>query len=81
MRSSSSVDQFVALFGEQASSIEADRLMSPAGPTAGTEVPAGEEVLSIEDLASRFNVSTKTISRWRDHGLVARRFDVGGRRR
>ncbi|MFM7183791.1 MAG: sigma-70 family RNA polymerase sigma factor [Planctomycetota bacterium] len=81
MRSSSSVDQFVALFGEQASSIEADRLMSPAGPTAGTEVPAGEEVLSIEDLARRFNVSTKTISRWRDHGLVAQRYIVSGRRR
>lgn len=40
-----------------------------------------EEVLSIEDLARRFNVSTKTISRWRDHGLVAQRFTVGGRRR
>ena len=45
------------------------------------EVPHGEEVLSIEDLARRFNVSTKTISRWRDHGLVAQRFSVGGRRR
>ena len=31
------------------------------------------QVLSIEDLANRFNVSTKTISRWRDHGLVAER--------
>ena len=44
-------------------------------------LPAGEEVLSIEDLAERFNVSTKTISRWRDHGLVAQRYIVGGRRR
>jgi len=44
-------------------------------------VPAHEQVLSIEDLARRFNVSTKTISRWRDHGLVAQRYDVGGRRR
>jgi len=40
-----------------------------------------EEVLSIEDLAGQFNVSTKTISRWRDHGLVAQRFTVDGRRR
>ena len=40
-----------------------------------------EEVLSIEDLAKRFNVSTKTISRWRDHGLVAGRYRVGGRTR
>jgi RNA polymerase sigma factor (sigma-70 family) len=53
---------------------EADSLMPL--PVAG-----GEQVLSIEDLARRFSVSTKTISRWRDHGLVAQRFDVGGRRR
>jgi len=48
---------------------------------ADGEVPAGDEVLSIEDLAARFNVSTKTISRWRDHGLVAQRYVVAGRRR
>ena len=36
-------------------------------------VPPGDEVLSIEELARRFTVSTKTISRWRDHGLVAQR--------
>jgi len=47
----------------------------------GLAVPAGEQVLSIEDLARHFNVSTKTISRWRDHGLVAQRYVVGGRRR
>jgi RNA polymerase primary sigma factor/RNA polymerase sigma factor len=52
---------------------------SPHDATA--EVAAGDEVLSIEDLAARFNVSTKTISRWRDHGLVAERHIVGGRRR
>jgi len=34
----------------------------------------GEKVLSIEDLAARFNVSTKTIARWRQAGLVSRRF-------
>lgn len=40
-----------------------------------------EAVLSIEDLARRFNVSTKTISRWRDHGLVAQRVVIDGRKR
>jgi RNA polymerase primary sigma factor/RNA polymerase sigma factor len=50
-------------------------------PSIGQPAAVGEQVLSIEDLARRFNVSTKTISRWRDHGLVAQRFDVGGRRR
>ncbi len=42
---------------------------------------ASDNVLTIEDLADRFNVSTKTISRWREHGLVAERHLVGGRRR
>lgn len=39
------------------------------------------EVLSIEELSQRLSVSTKTISRWRDRGLVARRYDIGGRNR
>lgn len=62
------------------------RMFDAAGEDHGTVagsavVPPHEQVLSIEDLARRFNVSTKTISRWRDHGLVAQRYDVGGRRR
>jgi RNA polymerase primary sigma factor/RNA polymerase sigma factor len=62
------------------------RLFDAAGDndvtmSGSTVVPPHEQVLSIEDLARRFNVSTKTISRWRDHGLVAQRYDVGGRRR
>ncbi|MFM8702858.1 MAG: RNA polymerase subunit sigma-70, partial [Planctomycetia bacterium] len=47
----------------------------------GGAVGDGDEVLSIEDLAKQFNVSTKTISRWREHGLVAQRYEVGGRKR
>jgi RNA polymerase primary sigma factor len=42
---------------------------------------AGEQVLTVEELAERFHVSTKTISRWRRHGLVSRRFVVDGRKR
>ena len=42
---------------------------------------AGEQVMTVEELAKRFNVSTKTISRWRDQGLVSRRFIVDGRKR
>ena len=42
---------------------------------------AGEPVLTVELLAKRFNVSTKTISRWRRQGLVSRRFMVDGRKR
>ena len=42
---------------------------------------AGERVLTVEGLAKQFNVSTKTISRWRRQGLVSRRFVLDGRKR
>ena len=42
---------------------------------------AGERVLTVEELAKQFNVSTKTISRWRRQGLVSRRFVLDGRKR
>lgn len=35
---------------------------------------AGDPVLAIEDLCERFNVTSKTIQRWRRKGLPARRF-------
>ncbi|MEN6556872.1 MAG: sigma-70 family RNA polymerase sigma factor [Thermoguttaceae bacterium] len=41
----------------------------------------GEQVLTVEQLAKQFNVSTKTISRWRRHGLISRRFVLDGRKR
>ena len=41
----------------------------------------GERVYTIDDLAQRWNVSTKTISRWRQAGLISRRFVVDGRKR
>ncbi|MCA9214961.1 MAG: sigma-70 family RNA polymerase sigma factor [Planctomycetales bacterium] len=40
-----------------------------------------QAVYSVEELAKRFNVSTKTISRWRQQGLLSRRFIVNGRKR
>jgi RNA polymerase primary sigma factor len=39
-----------------------------------------ERVLSIEELTRMFNVSAKTISRWRERGLVGRRYVVGSRK-
>jgi len=42
---------------------------------------AGETVLTVEELAKRFSVSTKTISRWRRQGLISRRFVMDGRKR
>ena len=52
--------------------------------SAAADVPAddaGERVLTIEELAEMFNVSTKTIQRWREQGLVSRRFVFDGRKR
>ena len=40
-----------------------------------------EPVYTVEDLSKTFNVSTKTISRWRRQGLVSRRFIFNGRKR
>lgn len=42
---------------------------------------AGERVLTVDELAREFKVSTKTISRWRQQGLVSRRFVFDGRKR
>jgi len=42
---------------------------------------AGEPVFTVEDLSKRFRVSTKTIARWRQRGLVSRRFVFDGRKR
>jgi RNA polymerase sigma factor (sigma-70 family) len=36
-------------------------------------------MLTLDEVSKRFNVSTKTISRWRLKGLAARRIKVGGR--
>ena len=44
-------------------------------------VAATERVFSVGELSKRLNVSTKTISRWRRHGLVSFRFVSDGRRR
>ncbi len=42
---------------------------------------AGEKVMTVDELSRLFQVSTKTISRWRRQGLVSRRFVFGGRKR
>lgn len=42
---------------------------------------AGEPVLTVDQLSHTLKVSTKTITRWRDQGLVSRRFVVDGRSR
>ena len=41
----------------------------------------GQRVYTVDELSKKFNVSTKTISRWRQQGLVSRRFIANGRKR
>jgi RNA polymerase sigma factor (sigma-70 family) len=41
---------------------------------------APEPILTLEQISKQLNVSTKTISRWRERGLVGRRFLCNGRR-
>lgn len=41
----------------------------------------GEKIWTIEELCTRFHVSTKTLSRWRKLGLFSRRFFANGKKR
>ncbi|MBX6313414.1 MAG: sigma-70 family RNA polymerase sigma factor [Isosphaeraceae bacterium] len=48
--------------------------------TVGQRVEqAPEPVLTVDAVSRRFNVSTRTVTRWRRQGLVARRFLIDGR--
>ncbi|MDA1051602.1 MAG: sigma-70 family RNA polymerase sigma factor [Planctomycetota bacterium] len=52
--------------------------------SAATVTPveaAAEPVLTVDEVARRWNVSAKTISRWRNRGLIARTFTFEGRQR
>src|SRR5262245_46630064 len=49
--------------------------------TSLTADQAGEPVLTVDDLSQKFNVSTKTVDRWRKRGLVGRWFRFGNRSR
>ena len=42
---------------------------------------AAEPVLTVDQVSARYNVSTRTVNRWRSRGLVARRFLFDGRPR
>jgi len=48
------------------------------------DIPAdscSEEVWTVEELSRQFSVSTKTVDRWRNRGLISRRFVFGNRKR
>ncbi len=53
--------------------------LSDSADLAITEL--SEPVHTVDELSKMFSVSTKTISRWRDAGLVSRRLLFGGRKR
>ncbi|HVJ80242.1 MAG TPA: sigma-70 family RNA polymerase sigma factor [Planctomycetia bacterium] len=46
-----------------------------------TAVEAGEPILTVEDLTRRYSISSKTVTRWRERGLVSRRIVLDGRKR
>ena len=52
-----------------------------SGSANQTVDQAPEPVLSVEDVSQRFNVSTRTVTRWRDRGLISRQFRAGRRTR
>jgi len=56
--------------------IEALARSTPAVPLDAVAEP----VLTLEQISQQFNVSTKTISRWRERGLTSRRVVCNGRR-
>jgi len=56
--------------------IEALAKTTPAVPVEAIAEP----VLTLEQISKRLNVSTKTITRWRDRGLVSRKVLANGRR-
>ena len=52
--------------------------------SASANIPveaAAEPVFTVEELSREYNVSTKTVDRWRKRGLVSRRFKFGNRSR
>lgn len=54
--------------------------LSEAADVKAADIP--QPVHTVDDLSRMFNVSTKTISRWRQQGLVSRKFIFdGGRKR
>ena len=53
--------------------------LSDAADLRMEEMP--ERMYTVDQLSAQFHVSTKTISRWRDLGLVSRRVIAGGRKR
>ncbi|WP_437223743.1 sigma-70 family RNA polymerase sigma factor [Planctomicrobium sp. SH661] len=68
----------------EASDLQHDLPLFVEELSASLEMPvekAGEPVLTVDELSEQFNVSTKTVDRWRKRGLVSRRFKFGNRSR
>ncbi|MBS3761885.1 MAG: helix-turn-helix domain-containing protein [Planctomycetes bacterium] len=46
--------------------------ISDSAPTAAEDVP--EKLLTVEEIASRYDVSKRTVYRWRQRGLISRKY-------
>lgn len=62
--------------------VELARILDEVGRTVRVSAAfIDERVLTVEDLAGRWGVSSATVLRWREHGLAARFFTFGSARR
>lgn len=52
-----------------------------SGSLGLTQESVGEPILTVEEISRKYNVSTKTVDRWRNRGLAGRRFKLGNRQR
>ncbi|MCA9119576.1 MAG: sigma-70 family RNA polymerase sigma factor [Planctomycetaceae bacterium] len=71
----------VSLSGEEVRSELLQMIDEISAVTIAAADLVSEPVLTVDEVAQRWNVSAKTISRWRNRGLVARTFTFDGRQR
>jgi RNA polymerase sigma factor (sigma-70 family) len=71
----------VKLTGEQALHDLRLFIEDVSGSAAVDAEHVPEPIWTVQDVSDRFNVSTKTVDRWRDKGLLSRKFRFGNRTR
>jgi len=66
----------------EGSEVESDLRLFVEDLSATLRLPVeqvAEPVLTVDEVSRKFNISTRTVTRWRRRGLVARRFIIDGR--
>ena len=73
------VDDSVSIDGDDLRRELAGLIQAVSNETLITADAARDEMFTADELATRWNVSIKTLTRWRSKGLLARRFLLDGR--